>query len=70
MAPAAITKYTGGAINSGADTATKMEEAFAASTAEFSVTIQGVTAETEISIVASGSAKRWYLDDVKIEAVK
>ena len=70
LSPKAITKYSGGAINSGADTATKMADAFAQSTAEFSVTIQGVTAETVISIVASGSAKRWYLDDVKIEAVK
>ena len=70
LAPAAITKYTGGAVNSGADTASKLADAFAQSTAEFSVTIQGVTAETVISIVASGSAKRWYLDDVKIEVVK
>lgn len=68
LSPKAITKYAGGAINSGADTATKLAEAFAASTAEFSVTIQNVTAQTVITITASGSAKRWYLDDVKIVA--
>lgn len=66
LSPAAITKYAGGPINSGAETATKLAEAFAASTAEFSVTIDNVTAETVISITASGTAKRWYLDDVKI----
>lgn len=68
LSPKAITKYAGGAINSGADTATKLAEAFAASTAEFSVTIQNVTAQTVITITASDSAKRWYLDDVKIVA--
>lgn len=66
LAPSKITKYTGGALNSGAETATNMANAFAQSTSEFSVTIENVTADTEISIVASGSAKRWYLDDVKI----
>lgn len=70
LSPKAITKYSGGAVNSGADTAAKLADAFAQSTAEFSVTIQNVTAETVISIVASGSAKRWYLDDVKIEVAK
>lgn len=68
MTPKAITKYSGGAVNSGADTATNLADAFAQSTAEFTVTIENVTAETVISIVASGSAKRWYLDDVKIVA--
>lgn len=68
LSPKAITKYAGGAINSGADSETKLVEAFAASTSEFSVTIQNVTAQTVITITASGSAKRWYLDDVKIVA--
>ena len=66
LSPKAITQYTGGGINSGADSETKLVEAFAASTSEFSVTIQNVTAQTVITITASGSAKRWYLDDVKI----
>lgn len=68
LSPKAITKYSGGAINSGADTATKLADAFAQSTAEFTVTIENVTSETVITIVADGSAKRWYLDDVKIVA--
>lgn len=68
LSPKAITKYTGGAINSGADTEAKLAAAFAESTSEFSVTIQNVTAQTVITITASGSAKRWYLDDVKIVA--
>lgn len=68
LSPKAITKYTGGAINSGAETEAKLAAAFAASTSEFSVTIQNVTAQTVITITASGSAKRWYLDDVKIVA--
>lgn len=66
LSPKTITK-NGSAINSGADTATALAAAFAQSTAEFSVTISGVTSATVISIVASGSAKRWYLDDLKIE---
>lgn len=64
LSPAAITK-NGTAINSGKDTATALQTAFNNSK-EFSVEIIGMTSNSEIKIVASGSAKRWYLDDVKI----
>ena len=64
LSPSAITKNST-AINSGADTATALQSAFDNSK-EFSVDITGMSSSSEITIVASGSAKRWYLDDVKI----
>lgn len=64
LSPDKITKYDS-AINSGASTSTKLQDAFNTST-EFSVEIIEMSADSEITIVASGNAKRWYLDDVKI----
>ena len=65
LSPSKITKH-GVAMNSGATTAGELQKAFAASTAEFSVNITGMTSASEITIVVSGKAKRWYLDDVKV----
>ena len=64
LTPSAMTRYSS-AINSGAETATALQNAFDSST-EFSVEITGMSANSQITIVADGTAKRWYLDDVKI----
>lgn len=68
LTPANITKYST-SINNGASTATALTDAFNSS-AEFSVEISNVTAETEISIGTSVSAKQWFLDDVNIVVVE
>ena len=60
-----VTKH-GSAINSGAQTASELATAFAASTAAFTVTISNATPSTVITISAS-NAKRWYIDDVVVE---
>lgn len=67
LTPSTITKHSSG-MNNGASTATALSEAFASSTAEFSVDITGMTSNTVITIKASSSAKRWYIDDIKISA--
>lgn len=65
LSPSSITQ-NGTAINNGASTATALTEAFAASTATFTVTITGATSSTTLTIQTSGKSKRWYLDDVKV----
>lgn len=65
LSPSSITQ-NGTAINSGESTATALTEAFAASTATFTVTITGATSATTLTIKTSDSSKRWYLDDVKV----
>lgn len=65
LSPSSITQ-NGTAINNGASTATALTEAFAASTATFTVTITGATSSTTLTIQTSGNSKRWYLDDVKV----
>lgn len=65
LSPSSITKNST-AINNGATTADALTEAFAASTATFTVTITGATSATTLTIQTSGKSKRWYLDDVKV----
>lgn len=65
LSPSSITQ-NGTAINNGSSTANALAEAFAASTATFTVTITGATSATTLTIKTSGSSKRWYLDDVKV----
>lgn len=65
LSPSSITQ-NGTAINNGSSTADALAEAFAASTATFTVTITGATSATTLTIKTSGSSKRWYLDDVKV----
>lgn len=65
LSPSSITKNST-AINNGATTAAALTEAFAASTATFTVTITGATSATTLTIQTSGTSKRWYLDDVKV----
>lgn len=65
LSPSAITKNST-AINNGASTSTALNAAFSQTTAEFSVEIENMTANTQITIKATTSAKRWYIDDVII----
>lgn len=65
LSPSSITKHST-AINNGSATADALTEAFAASTATFTVTITGATSATTLTIKTSDSSKRWYLDDVKV----
>lgn len=65
LSPSAITKNST-AINNGATTSSALNAAFSQTTAEFSVEIENMTANTQITIKATNSAKRWYIDDVTI----
>lgn len=65
LSPSSIT-LNSTAINSGESSAKALTEAFAASTATFTVTITGATSATTLTIKTSDSSKRWYLDDVKV----
>ena len=65
LSPSAITKNST-AINNGATTSSDLNAAFSQTTAEFSVEIENMTANTQITIKATTSAKRWYIDDVII----
>lgn len=65
LSPSAITKNST-AINNGATTSSALNAAFSQTTAEFSVEIENMTANTQITIKATTSAKRWYIDDVTI----
>lgn len=65
LSPSSITQNST-AINSGESSATALTEAFAASTATFTVTITGATSSTTLTIQTSDNSKRWYLDDVKV----
>ena len=69
LSPSSITQ-NGTAINNGESSATALTEAFAASTATFTVTITGATSSTTLTIKTSGNSKRWYLDDVKVVHAK
>ena len=64
LSPSAITKHST-SINDGANTQNELQKAFDNSQV-FSVDITGMTSSSVISIVASGSAKRWYIDDIEI----
>lgn len=64
LSPSAITKHST-SINDGANTQKELQKAFDNSQV-FSVDITGMTSSSVISIVASGSAKRWYIDDIEI----
>ena len=69
LSPSSITQNST-AINNGESLATALTEAFAASTATFTVTITGATSSTTLTIKTSGNSKRWYLDDVKVVPAK
>lgn len=64
LSPSAITKHSSN-INDGKNTQSALQQAFENSKV-FTVDITGMTSSSVISIVANGSAKRWYIDDIEI----
>lgn len=65
LSPNAITK-NGTSINNNGTTSKALAEAFAASTATFTVKITGATSATTLTIKTSTTSKQWYLDDVHV----
>ena len=64
LSPSAITKHSS-SINDGKNTQSALQQAFENSKV-FTVDITDMTSSSVISIVANGSAKRWYIDDIEI----